>query len=673
MQQEAKDLQQRAVSELMLKASGKKKELTFRAPTGSGKTRMMADFMNRMLAKDTGIVFLVSSLSKGNLASQNYEVFKEGSETAVFPNINPHLISTDLSGEEGLFIPTDHNVYVLPRDLFKKNGKLMQGPMINFLRTMTEKFFDKGQNKRIWLIKDECHQATNNLDTLSSDFFERIFNFSATPKLKRGQIPDIQITDYEAVRAKLIKRVEYGNENDTVEDAIIKFKEIKEQYISLGVNPCLIIQISNKDKAEDEWTNRIRPILEKVEHQNLKWMLIVDKSNKCDTNDAIKKKLPVDKWKDYAKRSTSTIDIIIFKMVISEGWDIPRACMLYQVRDTQSKQLDEQVMGRVRRNPRLTDFELLSKSEKRLATTAWIWGIRPESAKGFHEVNLWKDGKGITDGIKIKTTRLENLSGKKNFDLEKYIGSQNADIVHKSIFELHRKLTDSDSELETICYKYAAEDVGKWLRFMARFDEIKKRYNTFICNYSESMVVDKEVSFPVSSSYSDNGNLLEIENWVWCKDKGYTYSFDSEAERQWASILQKLATRFGAEIEYDEEIDDDRFLWGKNFPYNSDIKYEYYANGIHSSYPDFIMKDKNGIIHVFEVKSVNKSGSVSINTEEYEEKVRKLEECYRACSLKLHGIWFYLPVLTSDEWQITRFIDGEKDTIDITELRKSMK
>ena len=33
-------------------------------------------------------------------------------------------------------------------------------------------------------------------------------------------------------------------------------------------------------------------------------------------------------------------------MVISEGWDIPRACMLYQIRDSKSKQLDEQVMGR---------------------------------------------------------------------------------------------------------------------------------------------------------------------------------------------------------------------------------------------------------------------------------------------------------------------------------------
>ena len=36
-------------------------------------------------------------------------------------------------------------------------------------------------------------------------------------------------------------------------------------------------------------------------------------------------------------------------MVITEG-DIPRACMLYQVRDSKSKQMDEQVVGRVRRN-----------------------------------------------------------------------------------------------------------------------------------------------------------------------------------------------------------------------------------------------------------------------------------------------------------------------------------
>ena len=49
MLQEAIDLQQNAVAELVNKIKVKK-EITFRAPTGSGKTRMMADFMNRVIA-----------------------------------------------------------------------------------------------------------------------------------------------------------------------------------------------------------------------------------------------------------------------------------------------------------------------------------------------------------------------------------------------------------------------------------------------------------------------------------------------------------------------------------------------------------------------------------------------------------------------------------------------
>ena len=57
MLQEVKDLQQRAVADLLHKTAGSKRELTFRAPTGSGKTRMMADFMNRVLATSKEVVF----------------------------------------------------------------------------------------------------------------------------------------------------------------------------------------------------------------------------------------------------------------------------------------------------------------------------------------------------------------------------------------------------------------------------------------------------------------------------------------------------------------------------------------------------------------------------------------------------------------------------------------
>ena len=110
MLQEAIDLQQNAVAELCDKV-GAKRDLTFRAPTGSGKTRMMADFMNRILAQHHDIIFLVSTLSKGNLAEQNYNVFKACADQNVFPNLNPYLISSESSNEERLFIPEEYNVY----------------------------------------------------------------------------------------------------------------------------------------------------------------------------------------------------------------------------------------------------------------------------------------------------------------------------------------------------------------------------------------------------------------------------------------------------------------------------------------------------------------------------------------------------------------------------------
>ena len=50
----------------------------------------------------------------------------------------------------------------------------MQGSMDNFLQNMTLDEWLGGKNKKIYLIKDECHVATNNLDTLSNDYFEKI-------------------------------------------------------------------------------------------------------------------------------------------------------------------------------------------------------------------------------------------------------------------------------------------------------------------------------------------------------------------------------------------------------------------------------------------------------------------------------------------------------------------
>ena len=671
MLQETKDLQNNAVSKLVNIITKEKKEFTFKAPTGSGKTHMMANFMNRILAANENIVFIVSTLSKSNLAEQNYKSFKELSENGTFSNLNPFLINSDSSGEASIFIPTDYNVYVLPRDLYKDTAKLKkEGTFLNFLQTMTSTLFETSKGKTIYLIKDECHIATNNLDELQK-LFSKIINFSATPKLSRRQNPDVEITNEEAESVKIIKKVEKGDENDTLEDALNKLEEIKTDYINLlNVNPCLIIQISNKDKAEEEFNNIIKPAL--ANHQDLKWIYISSNEKECDSNDTIKK-LPVSKWKDYMKQPRSSISIIIFKMVISEGYDIPRACMLYQIRDSQSKQLDEQVMGRVRRNPRLLDFETLSEKAKELAMTAWIWGILPEDTRGTKQVNLAKNY-GVEEAIRITPTKLQNITATKGFDIESYINSLNStQITHQSIFDMYQKISKLDNEIQALCYSYA-DSYTKWRVFAENLSSIKTSYDAYICDYEKSMVVCDNVSFPCDSCYIGNDKTITLDDWIWCrKDSANDFSFDSEAEKQWAEILKDIRYNSIEEIENRDDSDaDNKFLWGKNYPFNSEIKFEYYLNGIHSSYPDFIMKDKIGRIHIFEVKSVNKSSSINIDKEDYKAKVLALEECYKQCSIKTGHI-FYLPILENSVWKIIRFENGLKKEISKREFLDSVK
>lgn len=678
MLQEVKDLQNRAVTELFKKAHGKKKELTFRAPTGSGKTHMMADFMNRILEEQKDVIFLVSTLSKGGLPQQNYESFRKNADTNC-PHLKPYLINTEISGEEDLFIPLDFNVYVLPRDLYKEGGILKRGAFDNFLQTMTYRFFGEGRGKRIFLVRDECHQATNNLDE-KKPFFERIFNFSATP----ARPFDVEITDEEAEEAKLIKHIKLEEDASfMVDDALDKLLEIREEYINLlGVRPCLIIQISNARKAEEELNYTIMPALNR--HQSIKWMSIVDtykkngdldknKEKLFDTNDAVKTKLPPSKWKDYAKQKDSTIDVIIFKMVISEGWDIPRACMLYQVRDTQSVQLDEQVVGRVRRNPRLLDFEKLTPEAQKLASTAWIWGVRPKNMAPPIPVRLWKVGENdLRSHLRIGTTRLEGLNERKKFDAESFISAQT--IERKTdIFTLYRKMYKAENELQDLCYQYASDDVQRWWDFAECFDKVKRKYDTYICNYSESMVYDKETSLPENSMYSQSTNQNDIEEWLWehKETNSHRYSFDSDAESDWANFLSENADDFCASVE--TTTDEECYLWGKNFPYQSEVHYEYYDDGVHKSYPDFVLKDKHGRIHIFEVKSLDGDGNADFDVEEYKKKIEKLKECYLHCSIKLPNHHFYVPIKENGSWNIIRYLNGETKIFTKKELKKELK
>ena len=678
MLDDVKNLQERAISELVQSLS-EKDDVVFKAPTGSGKTFIMARVMDEVISKDDNVVFIVSSLSKANLAQQNYDKFNEYLELGLVQHLNPHLISSETSCESALYIPSVNNVYVLPQALYKAKSKL-KGQQA-FLKLLLE---IKNHGRVLYLIKDESHVATNNLDELKS-FFTKIINISATPKKK----PDVEISEQDAVNACLIKRVQYCSSADYGDDdfsvdslqykellkALDYLKECKKDYLEKSnINPCLIIQISNKDLGEKQF-NVIERALGLSEYKDLKWVGYAKDPKVCQTNDQMIKTSP-QKWEKYCKPNDSTIDVIIFKMAITEGWDIPRANMLFQIRDSKSKQLDVQVLGRVRRNPRIMDFEKITdEKERRLFTTAYVWGIKDNSSEQ-KSVDVTLKG-SVPDGnrikneiqeeIKVKITKLANLNGtQSNFDIDTFLKEKQAPESCKSIFELYNELTKSSNRIQVECKRYMFssydDEYSKFFGFVNNLSEIKSKVKTILSSDSSSIEVvknslgkDLEVSLPYNSLYFQNKKYsLQDVKGVWNNGSDMReFTFDSDSEKKW---LYKMLQDFSIKkISLDEEKD--ILLVGKNYLQNSEIKYEYYADGSHFSYPDFVLKDKYDRIFLFEVKSMNISSSLQIDTKVYQEKVEILKDLYSKVSSKVEH-YFCLPILNGKSWTVHCYYKG---------------
>lgn len=678
MLDDVKNLQERAISELVQSLS-EKDDVVFKAPTGSGKTFIMARVMDEVISKDDNVVFIVSSLSKANLAQQNYDKFNEYLELGLVQHLNPHLISSETSCESALYIPSVNNVYVLPQALYKAKSKL-KGQQA-FLKLLLE---IKNHGRVLYLIKDESHVATNNLDELKS-FFTKIINISATPKKK----PDVEISEQDAVNACLIKRVQYCSSADYGDDdfsvdslqykellkALDYLKECKKDYLEKSnINPCLIIQISNKDLGEKQF-NVIERALGLSEYKDLKWVGYAKDPKVCQTNDQMIKTSP-QKWEKYCKPNDSTIDVIIFKMAITEGWDIPRANMLFQIRDSKSKQLDVQVLGRVRRNPRIMDFEKITdEKERRLFTTAYVWGIKDNSSEQ-KSVDVTLKG-SVPDGnrikneiqeeIKVKITKLVDLNDtQSNFDIDTFLKEKQTPESCKSIFELYNELTKSSNRIQVECKRYMFssydDEYSKYFVFVNNLSEIKSKVKTILSSDSSSIEVvknslgkDLEVSLPYNSLYFQNKKYsLQDVKGVWNNGSDMReFTFDSDSEKKW---LYKMLQDFSIKkISLDEEKD--ILLVGKNYLQNSEIKYEYYADGSHFSYPDFVLKDKYDRIFLFEVKSMNISSSLQIDTKVYQEKVEILKDLYSKVSSKVEH-YFCLPILNGKSWTVHCYYKG---------------
>ncbi|MBG0730845.1 DEAD/DEAH box helicase family protein [Mycoplasma sp. 'Moose RK'] len=349
--------------------------VNLKAPTGSGKTFIIFEFIKQLRQNflnnaNIKLVFVVCTVSTSDLPGQIYRKFNEYKEHDNEIEIE-HIQSPSVQSsgrkinEQDFTIKVKRNkIYILGGASFRKNTIMKEQNVFESFKNQI-----KLQNYQLIYIRDEAHigdiETKNNKDFKN---FEEEIQRAATFIVKTTATPDnfskiYEITedDLKNDNPLLIKTSREFNagfdEKQIVDSKIIlktacqKFKEIKKQYkenpyLSL-IYPAMLIQVRNENKEESEkFHEDINNFIEIIKNEGLNYFKYFGEN---DTESNLK---GAKNWKlEDVSKNLSPVDVIIFKVGPATGWDIPRACMLVQLREVSSPNLTIQTLGRIKRNP----------------------------------------------------------------------------------------------------------------------------------------------------------------------------------------------------------------------------------------------------------------------------------------------------------------------------------
>ncbi|MBQ0105811.1 MAG: hypothetical protein KBT47_07235, partial [Armatimonadetes bacterium] len=163
-------------------------------------------------------------------------------------------------------------------------------------------------------------------------------------------------------------------------------------------------------------------------------------------------------------------------------------------------------IGRIRRNPKLLNYENLTQESKELVTKAYAWGLKPPSE--IKETKL--QSKQIQSDLKIKTVSLKADLKKQSFDITAFLSQPDKikTFGFESIFELNRKLEKSSPEVQNLYNSYVT-DSKTWFHFMNNIDSIIKENNKVMTSFANFEITKDaagkitEFSLPCLSYFSE--------------------------------------------------------------------------------------------------------------------------------------------------------------------------
>ncbi len=362
-----KRYQENAVEELLLKTrlllekKIDKRTIVFQSPTGSGKTFIMAKYIEELIKEyeESDICFLWVSIGKGNLHIQSYNALKK--EFDGFPDV--YLLEQEFFGSRET-IDRNEIVVVNWEKLRTKDKKTGEWKNILMKDKETTNFRElirntKEENTTIIMIIDESHVSATSERAL--ELRDQIVDvdltieMSATPVLREGEYNEkVTVFPNDVIEEGMIKKEIVINEDiDQIDDdeitsqelimeaAFRKREELKQLYrkLDLDINPLVLVQLPSSEAGEDK-KEFVESFLagKDITYKNKR--LAVWLSEEKANNET-----------EFVTPNDSDVDFLIFKQAIDTGWDCPRAAILIRFREIKSIVFEIQTIGRILRMP----------------------------------------------------------------------------------------------------------------------------------------------------------------------------------------------------------------------------------------------------------------------------------------------------------------------------------
>ena len=362
--------QQKYVRELvdktidLLRLTGHRKTLIFKAPTGSGKTvmasQMLANLTEELQSRGDSPYQQVAFIwiAPNKLHQQSYFKMKNYfTETRLLKPV----MYDEIDQSEGVIRPGEI-LFVNWESINKEKNVMVRDSEQNASLYEITRRTQEEQGLPIIVVIDEEHLFWSKSADKSAKVLQKInpkveIRISATPKTNSDH--KVTISREEVVKEEMIKKQVvlnpditkgYNDENELnihlIQCALEKCKLLAEAYKKEGtnINPLLMIQLPNDTTesmtAEDSAiANQVKTYLKEIKDIT-----------------ADNKKLAV--WLSGEKENLEGLEnpdnmteVLLFKQAIALGWDCPRAAVLLIFRKLQSNQFTIQTVGRILRMP----------------------------------------------------------------------------------------------------------------------------------------------------------------------------------------------------------------------------------------------------------------------------------------------------------------------------------